>query len=109
MRAAISETAEFGALEVWRDRDRLVDRDWLEARLEEIASGRFSTRMAADRRDGSPWLESARREAAAAPLEQAGRAVRALMPWLSADPSPNRSAGQRAGKSPTPPPGESTP
>ncbi len=83
MRAAISETAEFGALEVWRDRDRMIDRTWLRERLESILAGEFSRRMADDQSRGDAWLRTARRDAERQDLEAAGRAVRGLMPWLA--------------------------
>ncbi|MBM4105469.1 MAG: ketol-acid reductoisomerase [Phycisphaerae bacterium] len=82
MRAAISETAEFGALEVWSRRGDLVDRGRLEAILDAILSGEFSRRLAADQRSRDAWLRTERRNADEAPLEPAGRAVRSLMPWL---------------------------
>ena len=85
MRAAISETAEFGALEVWSRRGELIDRERLEQRLDEILAGEFSRRMEEDQRQGDPWLRRERRNADEEVLESAGRAVRSLMPWLSGD------------------------
>ncbi|MGA1057982.1 MAG: ketol-acid reductoisomerase [Phycisphaerales bacterium] len=96
MRAAISETAEYGALELWRDRDRLIDRAYLERRLREIAAGAFSQRMAADRAAGDAWLAAARRDADADPMESAGAAVRALMPWLIEQDAASRSTELRS-------------
>ena len=96
MRAAISETAEFGALEIWRDRDRLIDRAYLRDRLRAIADGTFSRRMAADREQGDVWLEGARRDADRHPTEAAGAAVRSLMPWLIDPRAASRSTKHRA-------------
>ena len=104
MRAAISETAEFGALEIWRDRDRLIDREYLRDRLRAIADGTFSRRMAEDRRHGEAWLAATRREADRHPTEDAGAAVRSLMPWLTDPGAASRSTGHVSDRSSSEPP-----
>ncbi len=86
MRRAISPTAAFGSLEVWRRRDRLVDRGETRRLLAEVISGEFSRRMADDDRGGGGWRGESERLAAGHPLEEAGRAVRSLMPWLAEEP-----------------------
>lgn len=92
MRQAISPTAAFGSLEVWASRDRLVDRAELHRLLAGVISGEFSRRMADDDRGGRAWRRGAERLAAAHPLEEAGRAVRSLMPWLGTESNgPSRS------------------
>jgi ketol-acid reductoisomerase len=82
MRRAISTTAAFGALEVDAARSALVRREQVGAILDRIISGEFAERMADDDRQGGPWRRAAEQAAAAHPIEAAGRAVRALMPWL---------------------------
>jgi len=82
MRAAISDTAEFGAFEA---EDRIggpVLRDELERMLRDIRSGDFARRLMQDAQSGSPWLQSRRHAAASDPIEMAGASVRAWMPWL---------------------------
>jgi ketol-acid reductoisomerase len=85
MRAAISNTAEFGAFVA---QERLVD-DALRARmrslLQDIRSGVFARRFQADAAAGFPWLAAQRARANHDSIEVAGSEVRRWMPWL--DPS----------------------
>jgi ketol-acid reductoisomerase len=85
MRAAISNTAEFGAFVA---QERLVD-DALRARmrslLADIQRGEFARRFQADAAAGFPWLGAQRARAEHDPIEAAGSEVRRWMPWL--DPS----------------------
>jgi ketol-acid reductoisomerase len=86
MRAAISNTAEFGT---YSAAPVMVDdhvRDAMKALLDEIRSGRFTRRMQDDHDRGAPWFRARRAAAAALPIEAAGRDVRSLMPWLSEEP-----------------------
>lgn len=85
MRKAISNTAEYGGYLAAR---RLVTdetRKEMRAILAEIRSGAFARRLIADSREGSPELESLR-AAQNRDIEPVGERVRALMPWLAADP-----------------------
>lgn len=82
MRAAISNTAEFGAFEAG---ERLVDdamRAKLRAILADIRGGAFGARFAADAAADFPWMRAKRATADGDPIEAAGRGVRAWMPWL---------------------------
>ena len=82
MRAAISNTAEFGAYEA---APRMADdrtRATMRTLLAEIRSGAFSRRMQADHDAGGPWFRAQRAAADAHPMERAGAEVRELMPWL---------------------------
>ncbi len=82
MRAAISDTAEFGAFEA---ADRIggpAMRAELERMLKDIRSGDFARRLMQDAHSGSPWLQARRHAAASDPIETAGESVRAWMPWL---------------------------
>jgi ketol-acid reductoisomerase len=84
MRAAISNTAEFGAFVA---QERIVD-DALRARmrglLADIRSGDFARRFQTDAAAGFPWLGSQRARADRDPIENAGSEVRRWMPWLGA-------------------------
>jgi ketol-acid reductoisomerase len=83
MRAAISNTAEFGAFVA---SERLADdalRSRLRALLSDVRSGAFAARFRADADRGFPWMHARRAQADAAAIERAGEAVRAWMPWLS--------------------------
>ena len=83
MHNAISGTAEFGS---YIAQERLVDdglRAKLKSMLEHIRAGRFATAMLKDVDRGSPWRQARRAASAAHPIECAGEAVRALMPWLT--------------------------
>jgi ketol-acid reductoisomerase len=80
MREAISNTAEFGALE---GGTRMVDeRTRAEMRriLGEVRSGAFVDRLIADARAGYPRLRSSRSAAAAHPIEAVGQELRNLAP-----------------------------
>jgi ketol-acid reductoisomerase len=82
MRAAISNTAEFGAFAA---EERLMDdalRTRLRALLVDVQSGEFARRFRDDARAGFPWMNRKRAAASAEPIEQAGAAVRGWTPWL---------------------------
>ncbi len=85
MRAAISNTAEFG---IDHAAPRLVNdrvRAEMRALLAEIRDGRFAERLKTDADAGFPDLHRHRQATADHPIEQAGRTVRNLMPWLAED------------------------
>ena len=85
MRAAISNTAEFG---IDHAAGRLVDdrvRAEMRTLLAEIRDGRFADRLKSDADAGFPELRRHRDETADHEIESAGRAVRDLMPWLAED------------------------
>ncbi|MEY4841990.1 MAG: ketol-acid reductoisomerase [Planctomycetota bacterium] len=82
MRAAISNTAEFGAFEAGQ---QLVDdamREKLRAILADIRGGAFGARFQSDAAAGFPWMRAKRTAADADAIEAAGRGVRTWMPWL---------------------------
>jgi len=86
MRAAISNSAEFGT---YAAAPRMADertKAAMRTLLEEIRSGAFTRRMQADHDAGGPWFRSERAAADAHPMERTGSEVRALMPWLAAEP-----------------------
>ena len=82
MRGRISGTALYGDLTRGK---RVVDdrvRATMRALLDEVDSGEFAREWVAERRAGGEKLAALRRADAEHPIEAAGRAVRALMPWL---------------------------
>jgi len=85
MRAAISNTAEFG---IDHAGPRLVDdriRNEMRALLAEIRDGRFAGKLKTDADRGFPDLLRHRQAQAQHPIEQSSRTVRDLMPWLAED------------------------
>jgi ketol-acid reductoisomerase len=81
-RELISGTALYGDLTRGR---RLIDagvRERMKAMLAEIESGDFAREWIAEHEAGRPHLEERRREDAGHAIEEAGRRVRSLMPWL---------------------------
>ena len=87
MRAGISNTAEFGG---YATGARLVTdrtRDEMRAVLDDIVSGRFAERLMADQAAGGAAMARFRAEASDPSLEAAGERVRALMPWIGAEPT----------------------
>jgi ketol-acid reductoisomerase len=93
MRAAISNTAEFGAFTAApRVVDESVRGEFLRI-LEAIRDGSFARRMLDDHAAGDQWFNAQREASAKHPIERAGERVRALMPWLAAETRPsNRDA-----------------
>jgi len=82
MRRHISGTALWGDLSRGR---RVIDagvRRSMEALLDEIESGRFAREWVEEHRQGRPRLRERLEADADHPIEEAGRRVRALMPWL---------------------------
>jgi ketol-acid reductoisomerase len=82
MMDAISNTAEFGA---YRAEAILGDdaiRQRMSNMLSAIRDGTFARVLADDYEDGFTWFNAQRTRADDDPLEDAGRAVRAWMPWL---------------------------
>ncbi len=86
MYEAISNTAEFGT---YRAGATLIDdavRGRMADMLAEIRDGTFANALRQDHKKGSPWFERRRDEARSHPIEEAGRVVRSLMPWLAEGP-----------------------
>ena len=82
MMAAISNSAEFGA---HRTIDTLLSPEFkavLKAMLDDVRDGSFTEEFAHDYAGGFTWFDQQRATLAAHPIEEAGEAVRAWMPWL---------------------------
>ena len=85
MRQMISDTAEYG--DYTRGR-RIVSSETkaeMNRILEEIRDGRFAREWLAEARAGDSAIRALRDRQQTHPIEQAGRAVRDLMPWLDAE------------------------
>jgi len=83
MMKAISNTAEFGAVQTGRT---IVDdgvRERMRTILERIRDGSFAESLRDDYRRGFPSLGAGRKALRAHAIEDAGRTVRAWMPWLA--------------------------
>lgn len=79
----ISNTAEFGA---YKAGPVVVDnavRERLREILSEIKSGEFAAAMRDDYSNGFAWFKDKQQAARQHPIEDAGAAVRKLMPWLA--------------------------
>ena len=77
-----------GGTALWGDLSRgrrVIDaetRERMDALLDDIESGRFAREWVEEHRNGRPRLRERLEADAAHPIEEAGRRVRALMPWL---------------------------
>lgn len=93
MMEAISNTAEFGAHLAG---PALIDehlRQQMRRTLDDIRSGNFTRRMRDDYKSGFNWFDTQRRALREHPIEQAGAAVRKLMPRPAVNSPANSSAG----------------
>jgi ketol-acid reductoisomerase len=82
MRAAVSDTAEFGDL----TRGRKVVGPEVETAmrniLDDVRSGAFAREWVLENRAGTPVLQAERRRQAEHPIEEVGARLREMMPWL---------------------------
>lgn len=78
MREAISNTAEFGALEGGPRIVTGATRAEMRRILAEVRAGSFTEKLLADARAGYPRLRASRAEAASHPIEEIGRKLRNL-------------------------------
>jgi ketol-acid reductoisomerase len=82
MRDSISTTAEYGDYMVG---PRIIDesvRKRMKQVLAEIQSGQFADQFINEYRHGHPVLKAKRAQHSAMPIEQIGKRLRAMMPWL---------------------------
>jgi len=85
MRYSVSDTAEWGD---YQSGPRVVDehaRAQMEQVLAEIQDGSFAKRWIAEADAGFPEFLRLRREAQTSQLEEVGRGLRQMMPWLESD------------------------
>ena len=84
MRYSISDTAEYGDL---TRGERIITAEVKAAMkkiLTDIQSGEFAREWILENRAGRPVLQSRRKQEAAHQIEQVGKELRAMMPWLKA-------------------------
>ncbi len=85
MRYSVSDTAEWGD---YQSGPRVVDeeaRGTMKQILAEIQDGTFATRWIAEADAGFPEFLRLRREARSSQLEDVGRELRRMMPWLESE------------------------
>ncbi|RUM87824.1 MAG: ketol-acid reductoisomerase [Thermodesulfatator sp.] len=82
MRYSISDTAEYGDL---TRGPRIVNervKEEMRRILEEIQSGRFAREWILENQAGRPVMNALRRREATHPIEEVGKRLREMMPWL---------------------------
>ncbi len=85
MRYSVSDTAEWGD---YTSGARVIDdgtRETMRRILGEIQDGSFAERWIAEADGGFPEFLAKRREARASQLEDVGRQLRTMMPWLRSE------------------------
>jgi ketol-acid reductoisomerase len=85
MNQAISNTAEYGE---YVTGPRIVNdavRAEMKRVLADIQSGKFAREWVAENKAGQPKLKAMRAKVAAHPIEEVGRRLRAMMPWLKSN------------------------
>jgi ketol-acid reductoisomerase len=88
MRYSVSDTAEYGD---YTRGPRIVDdhtRAEMSKILEEIQSGAFANEWLAQAREGAPYLLEQRQANRSHPIEQVGKELRAMMPFLNTKEAP---------------------
>ncbi len=85
MRYSVSNTAEYGD---YSRGDRIIGesvRAEMKRVLEEIQSGRFTREWMLECQANQPSFKAMRRRAAEHPIEEVGRKLREMMPWIAKD------------------------
>jgi ketol-acid reductoisomerase len=84
MRYSVSNTAEYG--DYTRGPRIVNDQTKAEMKkiLEEIRSGQFAREWILENRANAPAFKAARRRERNHPIEEVGRRLRRLMPWINA-------------------------
>jgi ketol-acid reductoisomerase len=90
MRYSVSDTAEYGD---YRSGPRVIDdhvRATMKQLLEEIRSGAFAEEWIEENARGRPRFNAKREEERNHPIEEVGRRLRSMMPWLNPKEVPAR-------------------
>jgi len=84
MRYSISDTAEYG--DMTRGPRIITDdtRAEMSKILSEIQSGQFAKEWIAENQAGRPVFDELRAKSAEHPIEEVGRELRSMMPWIAA-------------------------
>lgn len=96
MRHSISDTAEYGD---YTGGPRLVTAETkaeMRRILDEIRDGRYAEAWIRENREGRSWFETRRAEEQEHPIEQVGKQLRKMMPFLDAVEAPRADAPARA-------------
>jgi ketol-acid reductoisomerase len=86
MRDSISNTAEYGDMTRGKEVITAQTREAMRKLLADIQSGEFAKEWIAENRAGAENFQRLRDEAAAHQVEQVGRELRKMMPWIEAEP-----------------------
>ena len=92
MRYSVSDTAKYGDLTAGR---RVVDgrvRETMKALLSDIRDGSFARDWILENQTGRPRMKKWAKNEAAHPIEEVGRALRTMMPWMDAKSPPRTGA-----------------
>ena len=84
MRHSISDTAEYGDFSRGSRIITSDTKDEMKKVLQEIQSGAFAKEWMAQAREGAPFLNEKRAEASKHQLEEVGKGLRKMMPFLNA-------------------------
>jgi len=93
MRYSVSDTAEYGD---YSRGSRVIDervREAMRQILREVQDGTFAREWVLENQSGRPSLTAHRRREAAHPIEEVGRQLRAMMPWLRRRPASREPVG----------------
>lgn len=82
MRYSISDTAEYGDLVSGKRVITQQTRQEMKRILEDIQSGRFAREWVLENQAGRPMFHALREKEKNHPIEQVGRRLRAMMPWI---------------------------
>ena len=83
MRKRVSDTAEYGDMTRGKRVISPEVMDEMELILEEIQTGQFATEWILENQAGRPRFRALERMEAEHPIEDVGKRIRAMMPWLS--------------------------
>ncbi len=86
MRHSISNTAEYGDMTRGKKVITAQTREAMRELLADIQSGEFAKEWIAENRAGAENFQRMRDEAAGHQVEQVGRELRKMMPWIDAEP-----------------------
>ncbi len=85
MRYSISDTAEYGDMTRGPRVVTSGTKAEMKRILDEIQTGRFATEFILENQAGRPTFQALRRRGAEHPIEEVGRRLRSMMPWLESD------------------------
>ncbi len=85
MRYSISNTAEYGDMTRGKRVVGPEARRAMQQILADIQSGKFAQEWMEEHRVGQPHFRELRKEAEKHPVEEVGRKLRSMMPWLGSD------------------------